>query len=195
MSNPHGSQFSGTKTRPVSLVPCDLGSGHPGLGPNPTADHFLCILFILNAWCSWAFEDYDFPTKNMKWEGKIRGRRIYFSPLKPGGPGYPGAPGGPAHPPFWKTTVAIRMMLINIWISWLKKQTEVFSVLCFCFVLFLCEAWIGRVATWSRKGIISRIKFMDSNIILTHTSKLSKLLSELQLVFVNAPSLPLNTYQ
>ena len=144
----HGSQYPGSRTRPVSLVPCDLGSGSPALEPSLTADHFLHILLILNALCSWVYEDYDIPTKNMKQKVQIKSRRMYFSPLIPGGPlipgspGCPGGPGGPVHPPFSRTAFAIRMMLTNIRRSWLKKQRERFFLF-FCFLF--CFIYIWRV--------------------------------------------------
>ena len=107
------------------------------------------------------------------------------SPLAPGGPGRPLGPGGVVHPPFSRTAFAIRMMLSNIRRSWLKKQREVFFFFSvFYFVLFIYEGWIGRVATWPRKGIISRTKHMDSNNNLTLTSKLSKLFPDISLSFI-----------
>ena len=140
--------------------------------------------------CSWVYEDYDIPTKNMKQELQIKSRGMYFSPLGPGGPlipggpGCPGSPGGPAHPPFSRTAFAIRMTLTNIRRSWLKKQRGFFCLFVFYFVLFIYEGWIGRVATWPRKGIMSRTKHMDSNNNFALTSKPSKSLPEISLSFI-----------
>lgn len=167
-TNPHGYWPPGSRTRRISLVPVSLSSGSPALGPPyswPFSPH------SFNPQCICAPEFMRIMTFLQKHETGVANKkqRNVFLTSGTRRPSYtwrswvswkPWRSGTPCF--FSGQHLPLEWQLTNIRRSWLQEQRG-FLFVCFLFYFIYMKGWIGRVATWPRKGIMSRTKHMDSN--------------------------------